>query len=91
MLDAAGATHVSQSLRHWGAPLSPWPDIADEMIPPSFTDITDQLMSMSLTAQCRPYAWEGKVKIKGFVLDVTVLVVPQVDSWSLWTCGSLSM
>lgn len=31
VLDAAGATHVSKSLQHWGAPLSPWPDIADEM------------------------------------------------------------
>ncbi len=46
MLDAAGATHVSQSLRHWGAPLSPWPDIADEMIHPSFTDITERLVSI---------------------------------------------
>lgn len=57
MLDAAGATHVSQSLRHWGAPLSPWPDIADEMIHPSFTDITDHLVQRSLTARYQPYAW----------------------------------
>lgn len=44
VLDAAGATYVSQSLRHWGALLSPWPGIADEMIHLSFTDITDQIM-----------------------------------------------
>lgn len=41
MLDAAAATHVSHSLEHQGALLSPWPDIADEMIHLSFTDITD--------------------------------------------------
>lgn len=56
MLVAAGATHVSQSPRHWGAPLSPWPDIADEMIHPSFTDIADHSVYRSLTAQYQPYA-----------------------------------
>lgn len=44
MLDAAGATRVSRSPRRWGAPLSPWPDIADEIIHPGFTDITDRLV-----------------------------------------------
>lgn len=73
MLDAAGATHVSQSLRHWGALFSPWPDVADEMIHPSFTDITDHLVWRSLTAQYQPYAWRERQNSFHFISNCTVV------------------